>query len=353
MEWYDCRIAATIGCMQQEKRELERLIEKYISGQITDVERAHLMQWLRDLDVAAGSSLDGDAAKLRMKERIDARLLPAETAVRRAPVAWKPLLKIVAAALLCFSFAWYLWEDRPGEEPVQTISAVVNRTPVRPGRMSCTVLRDSTLILEDGSKVRLLAHSTLTWMQPFPQGQRAIQLQGKAFFEVAHDTARPFTVLAGNILTTALGTSFWVSQETKDAKPEVRLITGRVSIKERDQNGKERLLAYLTPGQTWNEPAVQPKKEPFSKMQKPVEEVIQTSLVFHHKPLAEVLPAIASFYRTSILFSADQVSGLSFYGTYTRENDVGQILQTICLANDLELRFNNETNTYTIIKNSP
>lgn len=338
--------------MQDKKRELEKLIQQYTSGQLTDLEREHLTQWMQELDVTVGQPVDLGAASQRMKEGIDARLMQSKADVRSPRLSWPFVAKIAALVFFCFSFAWYLSVDHAVESS-KHMQPVISAKPFpKPVRMTCTVEQDSVISLEDGSQVRLLAHSTLSWIQPFPKEQRAIQLQGKAFFEVAHDKSRPFTVLAGHIVTTALGTSFWVTQDTKNAKPRVRLITGKVSIKERSANGEEKLLAYLTPGQTWTEKVVQPRKEPVLKLEKPMEEIVQTTLEFHHKPLAEVLPALASFYHTTILFSSIDVSGLSFYGTYTTENDVAQILQTICIANELELKFNTETNTYTIVKNS-
>jgi len=350
--WYDRPIVATIGCMQERKRELEKLIQKYSSGQLTDLERGHLTKWLQELDVTKGDSFELEGASRQMKEKIDARLLSTETTVKIQHPSWLFLCKIAAFVLFCFSFSWFLLEGNSTGESEQKGSVSVAKSLPKSIKKTCTVVQDSMILLEDGSKVRLLANSTMSWPQPFPKEQRAIQLQGKAFFEVAHDKTRPFTVLASNILTTALGTSFWVTQDTKNAKPRVRLITGRVSIKERGKDGKERLLAYLTPGQTWKERPVDLKKEQLSAAEKPVEMAVPIALVFHHRPLTEVLPAIASFYQTTIVFTADEVSGLSLYGTYTHENDVAQILQTICLANDLELKFNSETNTYTIVKNS-
>jgi Fe2+-dicitrate sensor, membrane component len=338
--------------MQDKKRELEKLIEGYSTGTLTDAERAHLTQWLQELDINEGYRFDMETANRRMKERIDMRLQSPQTDVQIRQLSWQFVAKIAALFLFCFSFAWYLSVENSGVSSKHRQAAIV-KSISKSTRMTCTAAQDSMIVLEDGSKVRLLAHSTLIWIQPFPKEKRAIQLQGKAFFEVAHDKSRPFTVLSGNIVTTALGTSFWVTQDTKNAKPRVRLITGKVSIKERSPNGEERLLAYLTPGQIWQAPAIQPGKVQVTKSEEPVVLVIPATLTFQHKPLTEVLPALASFFHTRILFSNDEVAGLSLYGTYTQENDIAQILQTICLANDLELKFNTETSTYTIVKNNP
>lgn len=352
--WYDPLVIATIGCMQDRKRELEELINKYVQRRITDLERAHLMQWMRELDLSKENKIDKDQSYHKMKEQIDARLLLREADVKKDKRSWQ-LWGQVAAVLISFlSLGWYLLERYRIDEPLKVEYSTISESLVKPIKMVCTVSNDSLVLLEDGTRVHLLANSTMTWTQPFPDDRRAIQLQGKAFFEVAHDHDRPFTVQASNILTTALGTSFWVVQDSKMAKPKIRLVTGRVSIKEKTANGEEHFLAFLTPGQTWKETVAlvrQYDRHPAVEGEI-ADAAVRDTLTFHHKPLEEVLPALASLYHTTIRFSSKEVSGLSFYGTYTKDDDIAQILQTICMANDLELTFNAATNTYAIIKTS-
>lgn len=66
-----------------------------------------------------------------------------------------------------------------------------------------------TLTLQDGSRVTLNTNTAIRVR--FDQGQRRIDLDsGEAFFEVAPDPGRPFSVAAANTRTTALGTAFSV-----------------------------------------------------------------------------------------------------------------------------------------------
>lgn len=260
MQWYDHPIVATIGCMQDRKTELEKLIEKYSSGQLTDGERTHLIHWLHELDVSEEDIPDMKRAQNRMKEKIDARLLNIETTTKITHPSWLLLTKIAALVLFCFSFGWYLLDRNIAGDTKRRQPVKVEKTLDKSKMMTYSVVRDSVILLNDGSKVRLLANSTISLIQPFQNNRRIVQLQGRAFFEVTHDKLRPFTVVSDNILITALGTSFGVMQARKNAKPSVHLITGRVSIKERDENGKERHLAYLTPGQIWRGKVVEPEK---------------------------------------------------------------------------------------------
>lgn len=65
--------------MQDKKTELDNLIQKYSSGQLSDGERTHLMHWLHQLDVSEGDIPDMQKAQKQMKEQIDARLINTET----------------------------------------------------------------------------------------------------------------------------------------------------------------------------------------------------------------------------------------------------------------------------------
>ncbi len=60
--------------------------------------------------------------------------------------------------------------------------------------------------------------------------QRAIRLQGRAYFEVRRDEQRPFTVDAGDLRVTVLGTAFEVADYDTAAYATVRVRTGHVRV---------------------------------------------------------------------------------------------------------------------------
>src|SRR5207253_1857642 len=64
--------------------------------------------------------------------------------------------------------------------------------------------------LPDGSLIVLANKSELTWREPFIN-KREITLLGKAYFKVAKNKTKPFTVISRDISTTALGTQFTVT----------------------------------------------------------------------------------------------------------------------------------------------
>ena len=83
------------------------------------------------------------------------------------------------------------------------------------------------ITLPDGSRLTLDAQSKVT--ARFGTNQRDIELvSGRAFFDVRHDSTRPFTVLAGNLRLVDIGTKFDV--ERLRTNVQVSLAEGRISV---------------------------------------------------------------------------------------------------------------------------
>lgn len=81
--------------------------------------------------------------------------------------------------------------------------------------------------LVDGSKITLNTNTRIRVR--LSQAERRIDLdRGEAFFEVAHDPARPFIVYAGNKRIMAVGTKFSVRRESDDV--EVVVTEGKVRL---------------------------------------------------------------------------------------------------------------------------
>lgn len=90
--------------------------------------------------------------------------------------------------------------------------------------------RKSTFELPDGTKVNLNAASELKYTDDVENSKRIVYLSGEAFFDVAKDKAKPFSVITKGISTTALGTSFNVKAYADDPLVKVLLMTGKVGV---------------------------------------------------------------------------------------------------------------------------
>ena len=86
------------------------------------------------------------------------------------------------------------------------------------------------LTLPDGTKVWLNAASTLNYPTAFVGKDRQVQLKGEAYFEVAEDKNKPFTVLVGDMQVNVLGTHFNVMAYDDENAIKTTLLQGAVKV---------------------------------------------------------------------------------------------------------------------------
>jgi transmembrane sensor len=144
-----------------------------------------------------------------------------------------------------------------------------------------------TVVLADGSVVHIDAASDIK-VQMAPHYRHIDLISGRAYFEVAHDASRPFSVYAGRDKVTALGTHFQVERATQDVV--VTLAQGSISVDE--QNGAAAHREILVPGEQlrisadqklWTKHHVDPQL---------VTSWSRGRLIFHDTPLAEALQEV-------------------------------------------------------------
>ena len=98
---------------------------------------------------------------------------------------------------------------------------------LRPLELQTKFGEQSSFLLDDGSRVTLNSASTIEVR--LRRDRRLVRLvAGEALFEVAHDTARPFEVRAGDAALRAVGTQFDV--DMRPARTTVTVTEGRVAV---------------------------------------------------------------------------------------------------------------------------
>lgn len=86
-----------------------------------------------------------------------------------------------------------------------------------------------TLLLPDGTVVKLNAQSTFSFPSQFASNRREVYLKGEAYFNVHHDPAHPFVVKTDYFEAKAVGTSFDVrSYDAEHAN--VTLVEGKLIV---------------------------------------------------------------------------------------------------------------------------
>ena len=158
---------------------------------------------------------------------------------KRRSNAW--LLKIAACIAFVISMLYVVYHEAVEQpQPELVYEQVVKENPIG---------QKLTVFLADGSKVMLNAGSKLRFTKPFHPDRRLVTLEGEAFFEVAHDSLRPFQVSSGALTTTALGTSFNITAYPKENRVQVALTSGKVKVHRQAAEEPMSDVYYLKPGE--------------------------------------------------------------------------------------------------------
>ncbi|MBN9379680.1 MAG: FecR domain-containing protein [Chitinophagaceae bacterium] len=260
-----------------------------------------------------------------------------------------------AAAMLILLAGGLWWHQK------SSYKDVASTTPTA-GPMGMT-LRDNNsdhnifLSLSDGSTVELSPKSVVRYNTAFEPSHRNIFLSGKAVFSVAADRARPFTVHAGGVRTTALGTRFMVSTLSPDSV-QVRLMEGKVVVQPSDQALAMKDV-YLLPGQqlllrrskgqfavtTYDDSAGHVAANP---ARKPSSAVRTTSshtsiLEFNQQPLTTVLNAIGRRYGVVFKLKGDGFNKVLVTGKFLPSDTLPSVLSMLGALNDLSFTEKNDT----------
>ncbi|MDT3403583.1 FecR family protein [Mucilaginibacter terrae] len=261
------------------------------------------------------------------------------------------------AACLCV-FATYLLWLHVNPAPVLKNAPVL--AAQKPLIWKTTANRSNTVLnitLDDGSRVALHPKSSVQYTQPFKRARRNIHLKGEAKFYVAKDKKRPFTVYAGPLATTALGTVFNITAWPGGSRTKVRLLSGKVKVVQHQHVNPDAQAVYLLPGKELvfnnkkqsllvsafnNEPA-----KPLITVQPGTTIVKGDSLNFTNQQLPLVINKLQETYHVRIQPGIN-LKKYYFTGDFnSRTQPITQVLNTITTLN--KLNYNIQTDSTFII----
>lgn len=165
--------------------------------------------------------------------------------------------------------------------------------------------------LPDGSIVILNSNTSISYQENYNVGDRKIYLSGDAFFKVAKDASKPFSVISGSFSTTALGTSFYVNADSAEDF-SVKLLEGKVKI----NSGKTEETEYLEAGEELKYPK---NKNRFVKQAYDTSYLnkwISGKIIFRKTPVKEAFNILQQWYGVKIIDARGNSSDISINGTY-------------------------------------
>lgn len=247
-----------------------------------------------------------------------------------APVVQKPVFKFfsriaIAASLLLVAGFGY-WSYRKAENIKQQLTYTIVQVPV--GSMKIITLKDHSIIT-------LTSGSVFKYPAAFADHHRRVfLLKGKAFFQVAKDKTKPFTVFSAKLSTTVLGTSFTVENYRNYGVEKIRLFTGRVQIGSRD---KDFAPVMLNPGQQYMQSGLSGIKSIFTNTSEVKPHSEDGTLEFDGTTLSEALMRVADYYNTDLHFDQHQLSSYAISGRFSNE-PIEDVLHTLLFTHHLKFK---------------
>jgi len=228
------------------------LLDRYLAGECSDVERQQIEQWLREHPDEATrlaavahvarrpvAGLKGsEAAYAQFLDRVrTADVVPLAPRRRVARVArFAPERSShgrswLAAAAVVAMVGVGTWATMRTRQPASAHdSAAVTWKSYAAGHGQRTVIE-----LADGTKVVLAPESELRVRQNAAatsmSDTREVELSGEGFFEVAHVANRPFVIRTRHGAITQLGTAFDVRAYRGESQTQVVVTEGRVDLR--------------------------------------------------------------------------------------------------------------------------
>ncbi|RQP08489.1 MAG: DUF4974 domain-containing protein [Parapedobacter sp.] len=204
--------------MEQDENRFEALLGKFMAGTIMPGEHLEMMDLIGNDDrkqalyeACTGSGpvdqQSVEAAFERHWQQLPSRVHPAGRYF-----VWR---RVVAAAAVLLVLGLVVFQSIYRGNPQTFITQVGERKSV---------------ILPDGSTVRLNGGSMLVLDGGFNQANRRITFRGEGYFQIEKDAKRPFTIVTEGTTINVLGTVFNLRAYEEEDKIETALISGRVEF---------------------------------------------------------------------------------------------------------------------------
>lgn len=190
------------------------------------------------------------------------------------------------------------------------------------------------IMLDDGTVVWLNAASYLRYPLQFTGAERRVELVGEGYFEVAHNTAKPFIVVTNKQEVQVLGTHFNINAYGDEDEIKTTLLEGSVKVTSR-KGEKQSGQKYLKPGQQsvlmdndWSVMEVDAATQVDWK---------NGRFIFKDEALKSVMRKLARWYDIDVDY-AETLGELRFSGKISRTKTLKDVLRILTRTNDVTFK---------------
>lgn len=217
--------------LKMELRKFIKQLRRYQKGTTNETEKAIIEAWYDSYEAESKKKALSVEELERVRNAMHANI--SGSIHKPEPSLWFNYRIAASVLLLC------------------SLSALIYflRRPAAPVQETYTTLRTLNgeirkVTLSDSSVIWLNAQSRIRIPSSFDKNIRQVYLdEGEAFFEVKHNSHKPFRVITAPLQVQVLGTSFNINAYRSLPHVKIAVVAGKVGVSK-----GAKLLSFLTPG---------------------------------------------------------------------------------------------------------
>jgi transmembrane sensor len=192
--------------------------------------------------------------------------------------------------------------------------------------------------LDDGTVLWLNGNSEIKYQKGYGTKKREVYLEGEAFFEVVHNTKKPFIVYTENSITKDLGTSFNIKTDLSGGV-QVAVVSGSVSLSGIAHKNKKVVLKKGEMGLLSAQD---------QRLEKQLNENLNFlawktgRLSFNKTPLEEVCETLTKYYKTKIYLKNEELKQINLTANYDNKK-LDEVLEIMKLTLDIQYQHSDTT----------
>jgi ferric-dicitrate binding protein FerR (iron transport regulator) len=310
---------------------IKKLFEEFIQGTISPTDEAVLIDFIRtdadlarrfEADLTSQSHYIDKERSDRMLARIESEIKPDSNKVKHTRL-YKKLMRVAAIMAI----------------PIVSVFATLHISRLHEASTDRTLTvsaaegQKANLTLPDGTKVWLNSGTTLSYSPDFNRRDRVVELDGEAYFDVAYDKRKMFSVNTEGMRINVFGTSFNVKNHDADRYASATLVHG--SIEAITDNG-----AFM---QQPNQRLVYDKR--LNRTTPPIEVAVKdytewrnNILRFANESLAEIVSTLERHYNVDIIISDAELNNMRISGTMPNTG-LKSIMEVLSLTSPILYKF--------------
>jgi ferric-dicitrate binding protein FerR (iron transport regulator) len=319
--------------------EFEALLPGYLSGDLSDSEKASIDLWRAgspENEQHFQNSLKAWESISLLQEMEQFNSFEALSKVHdkidhSGSSRWMNVIKLVAAIFLLplMGYSGYVTFQNFSLKKEMMEHIVMQTISSRQGMVS-------QFLLADGTRVWLNSGSELQFPNRFVGDSREVKLRGEAYFEVVKNENQPFHVNAGKLNVEVLGTSFDVANYKDEKREEVILVEGKVRLAVK-QGDKLTERGTLNPGQmgVYCDSTGKVRTEEVS-----VDKYIAWrygNLIFRDDKMEDVVKRLSRWFNVEIHINDPEINSYIYKASFRNENLL-QVLNLLKISAPIDFR---------------